>query len=140
MTRAMLVTIFWRMEGEPEAETSSFEDVESDSWYEEAVNWANSQGIVTGFSDTEFGPDKAITREQIAVILYRYQLYKGNSADKRADLSHYEDYGKISPYAQEAMSWANAEGLITGRTSTTLNPDGIATRAEIATLLVRNGI
>lgn len=141
MTRAMLVTLFWRMEGEPAAVSSaSFEDVSAGSWYADAVNWANGEGIVTGFSDTEFGPQSAITREQIAVLLYRYEQYKGNDVSARADLSGYSDYAQISSYAQDAMSWANAEGLMTGRMASTLDPKGTATRAEIATLLVRRGL
>ena len=141
MTRAMLVTLFWRMEGEPAAASSaSFEDVAAGIWYADAVNWANGEGIVTGFSDTEFGPQSAITREQIAVLLYRYEQYKGNDVSARADLSGYSDYAQISGYAQDAMSWANAEGLMTGRTASTLDPKGTATRAEIATLLVRRGL
>ncbi len=141
MTRAMLVTLFWRMESEPAVTSSAaFEDVAAGSWYADAVNWANGEGIVTGFSDTEFGPENAITREQIAVLLYRYEQYKGNDVSARADLSGYSDYAQISGYAQDAMSWANAEGLMTGRTASTLDPKGTATRAEIATLLVRRGL
>lgn len=140
MTRAMLVTILWRIAGEPAAADSGFTDVEADSWYTDAVNWASSEGIVTGFSETAFGPDKPVTREQIAAILYRFEQSRGNDVSKRADLSKYTDNTQIGSYALEAMQWANAEGLITGRTANTLDPKGTATRAEIATILVRKGL
>ena len=94
-------------------------------------------GIVNGVSETEFAPDRAITREEMAAILYRYAEYKGYDTTGRADLSAYTDEASISPYAVEAMQWANAEDVIQGVTTTTLVPQGSAIRAQVATMLMR---
>ena len=136
-TRAMIVTILHRLEGEPAADASSFTDVAAGSYYADAVNWAAANGIVTGISETSFAPDDPITREQMAAILYRYAQYKGYDVTASADLSAYTDAAQISSYAAAAMQWVNAEGLITGNTATTINPAGNATRAEVATILMR---
>ena len=138
MTRAMMVTILYRLENEPEAyKESGFTDVAEDSWYEDAVAWAAENGIVNGFPDETYGPELPITREQMAAILYRYAGYKGYDVGEAADLSGYTDAGDISGYAAEAMAWANAMGIITGRTETTLVPSATATRAEAAAILMR---
>ena len=138
MTRAMLVTVLWRLAGEPEADSaSSFSDVSRRAWYADAVAWANENGIVTGINEATFAPDQNITREQMAVILYRYAQTIGLDVSARADLSGYADASGISAYAEEAMSWAVAEGLISGMTETTLAPKGTATRAQVATILMR---
>ena len=137
VTRAMIVTILYRLEGTPTAEASSFTDVEKGSWYEAAVNWAASEGVVKGTSETTFAPNDPITREQFATILYRYAGKKGIDVSKVADLSGYTDLSSISNYALDAMSWANAEGLITGMSETTLVPTGNATRAQAAAILHR---
>ena len=136
-TRAMIVTILHRLENEPSASASSFTDVVAGSYYENAVNWAAANGIVNGVSETSFAPNTAITRGQMAAILYRYAQFKGYDVTASNDLSSYTDASQISAYATTAMQWANAEGLITGNTSTTLNPQGNATRAEVATILMR---
>ena len=107
------------------------------SYYTDAVNWAAANSIVNGVSETSFAPDDPITREQMAAILYRYAQFKGYDLTADNDLSAYADASQISAYAAAAMRWANAEGLITGVTSTTLNPKGDATRAEVATILMR---
>lgn len=137
-TRAMIVTILHRLEGEPWVNyLLPFTDVTAEQWYTEAVRWAASEGIVTGVSETSFAPDDPVTREQLAAILYRYAQYKGYDVTDTADLSTYADASQISAYATTAMQWANAGGLITGSTSTTLNPQGNATRAEVAAILMR---
>ena len=136
-TRGMIVTILYRLEGEPDATASSFTDVASNMYYADAINWAAANGIVNGITTTTFGPDNAITREQMAAILYRYAQYKGYDVTASNDLSSYTDASQISAYATTAMQWANAEGLITGNTTTTINPIGNATRAEVATILMR---
>ncbi|MCL1855335.1 MAG: S-layer homology domain-containing protein [Clostridia bacterium] len=143
LTRAMLVTILYRYD-HPGASTTppmegnkTFSDVEAGGWYTDAVIWASANGIVTGYGDGKFGPNDNITLEQFAAILYRYAQKKGFDASKTTDLSAYTDTGQISAYALEAMKWANATDLITGRTQTTLAPLGTATRAEAATLLMR---
>ena len=136
-TRGMIVTILYRLEGEPDAAASSFTDAASGMYYADAVAWAQANSIVTGITETIFAPDQAITREQMAAILYRYAQYKGYDVTASNDLSSYTDASRISAYATTAMQWANAEGLITGNTSTTINPTGNATRAEVATILMR---
>ena len=138
LNRAMLVTILYRMAGEPEvAGVSEFNDVSADTWYSKAVIWAAANGIVDGVSDTEFAPTKNITREQMAVMLMRYANYMRYSMATNGDVSAYADNGSISAWAKEAVEWANAEGLINGRTKDTIVPGGTATRAEAATILMR---
>ena len=136
-TRGMIVTILYRLEGEPDAAASSFTDVAANMYYEDAVAWAQANDIVNGISATLFAPDQSITREQMAAILYRYAQFKDYDVTASNDLSSYTDASQISAYATTAMQWANAEGLITGNTSTTINPTGNATRAEVATILMR---
>ncbi len=136
-TRGMIVTMLYRMEGSPVAEASTFTDVEAGAYYADAVAWANANGIVLGYSDDPFGPNDTIAREQVATILYRYASYKNYDVTASADLSGYSDASSISSYALVAMSWANAEGLITGTDANTLAPQGDATRAQIATIFAR---
>ena len=137
-TRAQLVTILYRLEGEPEVSgTSGFTDVEAGTWYTDAVAWAAANGIVNGVSETEFAPGKDITREQLATILFRYAEAKGYDVSARADLSAYPDADQIQSYAAESVAWAVAEGLIQGFEDNTLRPAGNATRAQIATILMR---
>ena len=137
-TRAQLVTILYRLEGEPAVTGQSpFTDVEADTWYTDAVTWAAEEGVVNGVSATQFAPGNNITREQLATILFRYAQAKGYDVSPRADLSAYPDAGDILPYAREAMAWAVAEGLLQGFEDATLRPQGNATRAQIATILMR---
>ena len=137
-TRAQLVTILYRLEGEPEVSGQSpFTDVEADTWYTDAVTWAAEEGVVNGVSATQFAPGNNITREQLATILFRYAQAKGYDVSPRADLSGFPDAGDILPYAREAMAWAVAEGLLQGFEDDTLRPQGNATRAQIATILMR---
>ena len=137
-TRAQLVTILYRLEGEPEVSgTSGFTDVEADIWYTDAVAWAAQNGIVNGVSDTEFAPGDDITREQLAAILYRYAACQGYDVSQRADLSGFGDASSISGYAQEALSWAHAQGLVLGFEDGSLRPQGTASRAQIAAVLMR---
>ena len=136
-TRAQLVTILYRLAGEPEVSgTSGFTDVEADTWYTDAVVWAAENGIVNGTTDTTFAPGEDITREQLVTILYRYAESKGYDVSASADLSGYPDAGQVQDYAQPAMAWAVAEGIVEG-VDGNLNPAGNATRAQIATILMR---
>lgn len=140
VTRGMLVTILHRMEGEPAAAGSpSFEDVKTGSYYEQAVLWAAEKKIVTGYSDTSFGPNDSITREQVATILYRYTQYRGISVENTGDLSEFDDVKDISSYALDAMAWAEGEGLVTGTSPSTLAPKSFTTRAQMATIIMRYG-
>ena len=138
LTRAMLVTILYRYEGEPSATGgTAFTDVPSGYWYSSAIAWASANGIVTGYGDGRFGTNDNITREQFATILMRYAAWKKLDTSKSADLTAFTDASAISSWALAAMKWANAEGLISGRTATTLAPSGNASRAEAATILMR---
>ena len=129
----------WRQAGSPQVNyLLPLDDVAAGAWYAEAVRWAASDGIVTGTSATSFAPGDPVTREQLAAILYRYAGYKGyDTSTGGMSLAAYTDANRISCYALTAMRWANGEGLITGKTSTTLDPKGTATRAEVATILMR---
>ena len=136
-TRAQLVTILYRLEGEPEpGGDSGFSDVAAGTWYTDAVAWAAENGIVNGTTDTTFAPGDDITREQLVTVLYRYAESKGYDVSASADLSGYPDAGQVQDYAQPAMAWAVAEGIVEG-VDGPLNPAGNATRAQIATILMR---
>ena len=138
LTRAMLVTVLYRSEGEPATNRSiPFADVDMGSYYGNAVSWAQQNGIVTGVTETEFAPNRNITREQIAAIMFRYAQYKGMDAVTLEENLHFTDANEIAEYAVSAMNWAVGTGLITGKTNTTINPKDGATRAEIATILQR---
>lgn len=137
MSRGMMVTVLHRMDGAPETAPVSFGDVRDSAWYAAGVSWAASNGVVYGYSDGRFGPTDDITREQVAVMLYRYAAYKGFDTAARADLSGYEDLDKVHGYAREAMEWAVAVGLIHGRSTVCLAPRDMASRAEVAQLLSR---
>lgn len=138
MTRGMLVTVLYRLEGSPAVGSgTAFADVDPGEYYAKPIVWASTNGIVNGAGGGMFYPGGNVTREQIAAILFRYADWKGYDTSLRADLTVYEDRNSISDYAEEAMSWANAEGIITGNSAVTLNPSGFATRAEVAAMLMR---
>ncbi len=138
LNRAMLATILYRMEGSPAVTGENpYTDVAAGTWYTDAVLWASEQGIVNGYGNGKFGPLNNITREQLAAMLLRYSDYKKYNTDARNDLASYADADDISAWALEALRWANAQGLVTGRTETTLVPQGDTTRAETATILMR---
>ena len=136
-TRAQLVTILYRLAGQPAVSGDLiFTDVEVGTWYTDAVAWAAENGIVNGTTDTTFAPGDEITRQQLVTILYRYAESKGYDVSASADLSGYPDAGQVQDYAQPAMAWAVAEGIVEG-VDGNLNPTGDATRAQIATILMR---
>lgn len=137
-TRGMIVTILWRMENEPAAKHGCpFADVRRGSYYEQAIAWASENGIVTGFDSSTFAPDRAITREQLAAILFRFAAYRGMDAvTLRENLSSFQDQAAISAYAVSALNWAVGEGLMQG-TGDKLEPTGSATRAQVAAMLRR---
>ena len=138
LSRAMLVTILYRMEGEPVVTTgNTFSDVKDGTWYTDAVLWATGKGIVNGVGKDRFAPENDITREQMAAMLLRYADYKGYDTNTQIDLSGYTDVDQIGTWALDALRWANAQGLITGRTTNLLVPQGDTTRAETATILMR---
>lgn len=137
LTRGMIAQVLYNLEQKPQGGTSVFTDVAADAWYVDAVNWAAGKNIVGGYGDGKFGPEDSVTREQMAAILYRYAQYKGYDTKATADLAAYTDVQSVSDWALAAMQWANASGLINGRTETTLVPGGTATRAEVASILMR---
>ncbi len=138
-TRAMLVTILWRLEGEPVVNyLMQYEDVASELWYTEAIRWAAAEGIVTGYNDTAFGPNDPITREQAATILYRYVQYKGGGFTGAWMIrTDYVDLAVVSDWAYEAMCWMTMNGVIRGKDEETLVPKSDASRAEMAAMLWR---
>ena len=133
MSRAMLATVLYRMSGETAEADSSFGDVSASAYYAAAVNWASSKGIVNGTGADAFSPDASITREQLAAMLYRY----AGEPSVSADLSAYTDAVSISPYAEKAVEWCVAKGILNGKSATRLAPQDTATRAECAAMLQR---
>ena len=137
-TRPQLVTILYRLEGQPAVSGDlPFTDVEAGIWYTDAILWAAQNNIVNGVSDTEFAPGDDLTRQQLVTILYRYAEAKGYDVSASADLSGYPDADQVQDYAQPAMAWAVAENIIQGMEDGTLKPAGNASRAQIATILMR---
>lgn len=136
-TRGMIVSILNRLEGGPTAEAAGFTDVADGEWYAEAVNWAASEGIVAGYEDNTFRPNDPITREQLAAMLMNYAAWKGEDVNARADLSSYNDVASVSSWAAETVQWAVAEGLISGMPGNLMEPQGSATRAQVAAILER---
>ena len=136
-TRAETCSMLARLEGVESAESAGFADVAANDWYATAVNWAAASGITSGTGDGNFSPNTAITREQLAAILMNYAQYKGQDVSARATLDTYSDATAISSWANDVMSWAVAEGLISGVTADTLQPQGAATRAQVAAILQR---
>ena len=136
MTRAMLVTVLYRLSGEEASSVSAFSDVKAGDWYCDAVSWAYAAGIVNGVNDTTFAPNDSITREQLAAILYRFAKMQGEDVGG-TDISGFSDAGYVSDYAKDAISYAVKNGIITGKGENSLAPGDSATRAEVATMLMR---
>ena len=136
MTRAMLVTVLWRYEGEPAEGENTFTDVPNGTWYTDAVAWAAEKGIVGGIGNGKFDPEGSITREQMATILFRYAQNKGIETSKRGELSGFADSGNVSSWAKDAVQWTVAEGIINGSDGKLL-PQGNATRAQLSAILMR---
>ena len=138
MSRAMFVTVLHRLEGTPASTgVNVYSDVVPSSWYTDAVTWATSAGIVNGTGEGKFSPNASISREEMATMMMRYAKYKNCDTAATTDLAGYADANQIHDWAYRAMEWANSTGMITGRTAFTLVPQGTATRAETATILVR---
>mgnify|MGYP000182727316 CR=1 FL=1 len=139
-TRAMIVTVLWRMAEEPVINYAmTFDDVSEGLWYSEAVRWAAGEGIVTGYDDTRFGPNDAVTREQLAAMLYRYAVSQGRdvSVGEDTNILSYADAFSVSEYAVSALQWACGEGIVTGRDDGTLSPQDSALRSEFSAMLMR---
>ena len=137
-TRGMMATILWRMEGSPAPKgKNSFTDVEAEKWYADAITWTAENDIFAGYGKDKFGPDDPITREQLAAIFYRYADYKGYDLTVKGNLDKFKDADKITDYAKTAMQWAVGSSLVKGKSGNLLDPQGTATRAEIAAMLHR---
>lgn len=136
-TRGMIVTVLYRLENQPSTSAASFTDVASGAYYANAVAWANANGIVSGYDSGKFGPNDKVTREQLAAILYRYAQYKKYDVSGANSLDGYTDAQSVSSYAVPALQWANAAGVVTGKSGSKLDPKGNATRAEVAAMLMR---
>lgn len=139
-SRSMIVTILYRLEGEPVVDDAmDFSDVAGDAWYTDAVRWAAGEGIVGGYGNGLFGSDDAVTREQLAAILYRYAVYVGYdvSIGEDTNLLSYDDFEDLSEYAIPAMQWACGTGIVNGTSESTLTPQGEAERAQVAAMLMR---
>ena len=137
-TRGMMATILWRMAGSPAPKgNNSFTDVEAGTWYTDAIAWTAENGIFLGYGNNKVGPNDSITREQLAAIFFRYADYKGCDMTAKGELDKFRDAGKVSDYARAAMQWAVGSGLIQGKPDGVLDPQGTATRAEIAAMLHR---
>ncbi len=138
MTRAMFVTVLARMDGEPldNNATSVFKDVPSGQWYTGAIAWATKSGLLYGVGDGKFDPNGVLTREQTATLLFRYATREKLDVEPRADLSGYKDYKKVGSYALDAMSWANAKGIVKGVSATSLDPRGKCTRAQVSQMFM----
>lgn len=138
LSRSMIVQILYSLEGRPEVKVgSAFNDVKGGAWYADAVNWATSVGIVSGYGDGKFGADDSITREQLAMILYQYAKLKGHTATDLNTLDGFSDTDQVSDWALEAIRWAVENGLMSGKNGGKLDPNGTATRAETATILMQ---
>lgn len=139
ISRAQFAVILYRMEGEPEvSHDRKFMDVETDTWYTDAVAWASAAGVVTGYSDGCFGPADMITREQMATMMYRYAQYKKQDVSQRADIGRFADVSQISGFSLEAMQWAVGSSIIRGKgDGSLLDPQGRTSRAESAVILYR---
>ena len=138
-TRGMMATILWRLEKSPApGGKDRFSDVASDAWYADAIAWGTQQKLYSGYGNGKFGSDDPITREQLAAIFYRYAAYKGEkTTENAATLDAFRDAKQISDWAKPVMGWAVEKGLLQGKENGTLDPQGTATRAEIAAVLYR---
>lgn len=136
-SRGMLVTILYRLEDSPAAANTYFSDVPLNQYYAQAASWAAENSIATGYGDGRYGPDDPITREQIVAILMNYAQFKGMDTNVQSNLTQFSDRDLIDDYAWDAMVWANAVGVINGKGGGILDPDGPATRAEVATILTK---
>ena len=136
-TRGMVVSILHRLAGSPTVNAEVFADVAIDDWYGQAVAWAANEGIASGTNAETFSPNAAVTREQLAALFCNFAAHQGMDTTARSDLSSFDDAETVSDWAQDAVSWAHAEGLLAGTSATTLSPQGEATRAQLAAMLVR---
>ena len=138
MTRSMVVTVLWRLAGEPKVTGKlTFSDVPAGADYADAVRWASANGIAEGYSSGAFGVNDSVTRQQLAVFLYRYAKSQGLDVSAAADISGYADAASVASWAKTELRWANAKGLIGDSGGNRLTPNGYAARAQVAVILMR---
>ncbi len=138
MTRAMLVTVLWRMAGQPDvSQNTGFSDVPTGRYYSKAVAWAAQTGITNGYADGQFKPDRLLNRQQLSTFLYRYANHFGYSTAAYNDLSDYSDVDTIDDFAVDAMHWSVGAGIVNGYGNGTLRPTGNATRGQMAAMVSR---
>ena len=137
VTRAMVVTVLYRIEGEPDAPKSAFRDVPAGSWYEAAVNWAAANGVTFGVSGTQFAPNEPVTREQMVAFFCRYAKFKGCDVTASGTLEPFIDADKVSPWAADAMLWAKENELVNGMTDTLLLPKATGSRSQLCAVIHR---
>ena len=141
LTRAMAVQILYNLEGQPDLSDENlgypYEDVDAQAWYGNAVYWARITGVATGYGDGTFQPGDSITRQEFAQMLYNYAKYKGYDLTAEGDLAQFPDSESVADWAEAAMRWANGNQLINGHDDGTLEPDGTATRAQAASILMK---
>lgn len=137
-TRGMIITVLFRMEGSPGGfEKAAFSDVAADSYCATALGWGSKHGVIKGYTSEKYGPEDNITREQMVAILYRYAEFKNYALNKTSSLDKFTDGKQVAEYAKQAMRWAVASDLFSGKGNGILDPTGKATRAEVATILMR---
>ena len=139
MSRCMLITVLYRLEGSPDVTgyENRFTDVDADGYYYNALLWGSHNNISNGYSDGRFAPDDQLTREQLVTFLHRYANYKGYNTDVYADIGGYADASDVSPFARESMCWAIGAGIVNGIGNNTLSPQGSALRAQVAAMFNR---
>lgn len=137
LTRGMVAQMLYAMSGKPNQGSNTYGDVASGAWYAKAVSWVSSKGIMTGYGEGRFAPETPVTREQLALILFNYAKLQGYDTSASSSLSAFPDGASVASWAQQAMSWAVAEGLFSGRDGSMLTPAGTATRAEIAQIFMQ---
>ena len=136
-SRAQMAQILYALEGRPQVDAAAYADVSPDAWYAAAISWAVKAGVLTGYGDGRIGPNDPITREQLAVMLYRYAEQKGLDTSVQTDLSSFADVDTISSYARQPLAWAYASGIVSGTDTAQLLPAGTATRAQSATMMMQ---
>ena len=139
MNRGMAAIVFYRMEGSPKVSYSAlFPDVANNQYYTNAVIWAKQKGVINGYDNGTFKPLNNVTREEMATMIYRFAQYKGVNVKSSKDISYFKDYKKITSYAKAPLQWAVDKGIMSGKDNgTRLDPQGLATRAECAKMLLQ---
>ena len=139
LSRAQLAQILYNLEGRPQTDSvsGSYGDLTPGAWYEDAISWAVKSGVLSGYGDGNMRPNQAVSRQQLAAMLYRYAQHKGNDVSQSADLDGFQDRDQVAAYAQAPLQWAVAAGIVNGTSADTLSPNGSASRAQTAVMLMR---